>query len=87
MKPGAGCPILARPFAQEPALSGVEGVEFHSRRPLGILSSHMTENQGTSRRDGDFCGRAPTVCKRRLEKSGRHSSNLFLIPRVLADVF
>jgi hypothetical protein len=41
-------PILARPFAQEPALSEAEGVGFHSRRPLGIFSSHVTENQETS---------------------------------------
>jgi hypothetical protein len=47
MKPGAGCPIFARPFAQEPAVSGVEGVGFHSRRPLGILSSDMTEKSGS----------------------------------------
>jgi hypothetical protein len=87
MKPSAGCPIFARPFAQEPALSGVEGVGFHSRRPLGILSSDMTENQEASRRDGDFCGRAPTVGKRRLRIVGDIRSDLFLIPRVLADVF
>src|ERR1700731_3643378 len=47
-RPGAGGPLVARPFAQEPALSGAEGVEFHRSLPTwDLLEPH-------DRKSGDY---------------------------------